>query len=172
MALFGSLAMLRAQAPRTEGFATAFAYIEELLRADSPVQKRVRALGAGDVQKIDLTGGAFVLEQSYDTKLRADGFFESHRKYIDVQAIFEGEELMEVADISRMTVRQSYQAERDLIIYADTGEASLLRVYPGQAVIFFPDDGHMPTLRIRSDPMRVRKCVVKVPVEAPSAPGP
>lgn len=161
--------MLRRQAPRTAGFVTAFAYVEELLRAGSPIQQRVRALADGEVQKIDLGGGAFVLEQAYETKLRADGFFESHRKYIDVQTIFEGEELMEIAEIGRMTARQPYAAERDLIIYSDTGEASLLRVYPGQAAIFFPDDAHMPTLRIRSEPVRVRKCVVKVPVDSPLA---
>jgi beta-galactosidase beta subunit len=37
-------------------------------------------------------------------------------------------------------------------------------VFPGQAAIFFPEDVHMPTLRIRSDPVSVRKCVIKVPV--------
>jgi biofilm protein TabA len=164
MALYGSLAALRVQAPRTPGFVTAFAYVEELLRAGSPIQERVRKLTDGDVEKIDLGGGAFVLEQSYETKLRADGFFESHRKYIDVQTVLEGEELMEVADIARMKVRQPYNADRDLVIYEDSTEVSQLRVFPGQAAIFFPDDVHMPTLRIRSDPVQVRKCVVKVPV--------
>lgn len=165
MALYGSLATLRAQAPRTGSLATAFAYVEELLRPDSPVQQRVRAMAVGDAQKIELSGGVFVIEQVYETKLRADGFFESHRNYIDVQAILEGEELMEVSDLARITVRQPYNADRDVIIYEDNPDASLLRVYPGQAAIFFPDDAHMPTLRIRSAPVRVRKCVVKVPVQ-------
>lgn len=164
MALFGSLATLRAQAPRLEGFAVAFAYVEELLRAGSPVQARVRAIGEGDTEKVDLGGGVFVLEQAYETKLRADAFFESHRKYIDVQAMFEGEELMEVADIARMTARQPYNPERDLIVYEDRGDASHLRVIGGEAAIFFPVDVHMPSLRVRSDPVLIRKCVVKVPV--------
>jgi biofilm protein TabA len=164
MALYGSLAALRIQAPRTPGFATAFAYLEELHRAGSPVQERVRRLAEGDVEKIDLGGGTFVLEQSYETKLRADGFFESHRKYIDVQTMLEGEELMEFADRARMKVRQPYNPDRDLIVYEDSTDSSQLRVFPGQAAIFFPDDVHMPTLRIRSEPVRVRKCVVKIPV--------
>lgn len=164
MALYGSLATLRAQAPHTDGLAAAFAYMDELLRPGSPVQQRVRAMADGDTQKIELGGGVFVIEQVYETKLRADGFFESHRKYIDVQAILEGEELMEVSDLARITVRQPYHADRDVIIYEDNPEASLLRVFPGQAAIFFPEDAHMPTLRIRTEPVRVRKCVVKVPV--------
>lgn len=166
MALYGSLATLRAQSPRIEGLATAFAYLEELWRPGSPVQQRLRAMADGEAQKIDLGGGVFVIEQVYETKLRADGFFESHRKYIDVQAILDGEELMEVSDLGRVTVRQPYHAERDVIIYEDSTEASLLRVYPQQAAIFFPEDVHMPTLRIRAEPVRVRKSVVKVPVGA------
>jgi biofilm protein TabA len=114
--------------------------------------------------KLDLTGGAYVMEHQYETHLRADGFFESHKKFIDLQTILEGEELMEVADVSRMTVRQPYNEKRDLIIYEDSTDATLLRVYPGQVAVFFPSDVHMPTMRIRAAGVPVRKCVVKVPV--------
>jgi YhcH/YjgK/YiaL family protein len=164
MAIYGSFASVRAQAPQLPGFATAFAYVEELLRPDSDVQKRVKAIASGDTEKIDLAGGAFVIEQAYETRLRADGFFESHQKYIDVQTIWEGEELMEVADVSRMTVKQPYNEKRDLVIYEDSSDATLLRVFPGQIAIFFPTDVHMPTMRIRAAAVAVRKCVVKVPV--------
>jgi biofilm protein TabA len=166
MALYGSIETVRAQTPRGDGFTTAFTYLEELFRAGSPVQTRVRAIGLGDTVKTDLAGGAYVIEQAYESRLRADGFFESHRKFIDVQVVFEGEELMEVADIARMTVRQPYNGKRDLIIYEDSTEASVLRVHQGQAAVFFPVDVHMPTLRVRAVPVMVRKCVVKVPVPA------
>lgn len=164
MALYGSLETVRAQTSRTDGLARAFAYVEELFKPGSPVQQRVRAIASGDTEKVQLGDGVFAIEQAYETKLRADGFFESHRKFIDVQTIFEGEELMEVADIARMTVRQPYNPERDLIVYQDNTDASLLRVFAGQIAVFFPADAHMPTLRIRSEPVLVRKCVVKVPV--------
>ena len=164
MAFNGSFAALRAQAPQTAGFATAFAYVEDILRSDSPARARLRGIASGDSQRIELAGGVFALEQAFESKLRADGFFESHRKCIDVQVVIEGEELMEVIDVSRITVRQPYNAERDLIVYEDTSEASMLRVYPGHGTIFFPTDVHMPTLRIRAEPVLVRKTVVKVPV--------
>ena len=125
---------------------------------------RVREIAWGDTVKTELTGGAFVIEQAYETRLRADGFFESHQKFIDVQAVVEGEEAMEVADIGRMTVRQPYNDKRDLVIYEDSTEASLLRVHAGQVAIFFPSDVHMPTLRLRAAAVNVRKCVIKVPV--------
>jgi YhcH/YjgK/YiaL family protein len=164
MALYGSLSTVRDQAPRTAGFAKAFAYVEELHRPGSPIHQRVRAIPSGERNKTDLGGGMFVIEEAYETKLRADGFFESHRNFIDVQTIFEGEELMEVGDIARMKVRQPYNPERDLIIYEDSTDASLLRVFAGQVAIFFPVDVHMPTLRIRANAVPVRKCVVKIPI--------
>ena len=164
MALYGSIATVRAQAPKADGFAAAFVYLDELFRAGSPAQVRVRAIASGDTVKTELAGGAFVIEQAYESRLRADAFFESHRKFIDVQAVVEGEEMMEVADIARMTVRQPYNEKRDLIIYEDNTEASLLRVHAGQVAVFFPSDVHMPTLRVRAATVNVRKCVVKVPV--------
>ena len=166
MAIYGSIETVRAQVPRVEVFAAAFAYLEELFRPGSPASVRVKAIASGDTNKVELAGGAYVIEQAYESRLRADGFFESHRKFIDVQAIFEGEELMEVADIARMTVKQPYNDKRDLVIYEDSTEAALLRVHPGQAAVFFPSDAHMPTLRVRADAVNVRKCVVKIPVPA------
>ena len=166
MSLYGSLATVRAQAPKTEGFAIAFAYFDELFTAGSPAHTRVKGIALDDTIKTELSGGAFVIEQAYPTRLRADGFFESHKKFIDIQAVFEGEELMEVSDISRMTAKQPYNEKRDLIIYEDNTEASLLRVYAGQAAVFFPVDAHMPTMRVRANAVNVRKCVVKVPVPA------
>jgi YhcH/YjgK/YiaL family protein len=164
MAVYGSIATVRAQAPQRDGFTVAFAYVDELFRAGSPANTRVKAIASGDTVKTELGGGAFVIEQAYETRLRADAFFESHKKFIDVQVILEGEELMEVVDVSRMTVKQPYNEKRDLIIYEDNTDAALLRVHPGEVAVFFPQDAHMPTLRVRAAGVNVRKCVVKVPV--------
>jgi len=166
MALFGSLATVRAQAPQTPGFLAAFAYVEDLLRAGSPAHLRLQGIARGDSHKIELSDGAFAIEQVYDTKSRSEGFFESHRKYIDVQVIVEGDEVMEVIDAARITVREPYNPERDFIAYMDVTDASHLRVKAGQAAIFFPVDVHMPTLRANAAPVLVRKTVVKVPVQA------
>lgn len=164
MALFGSIATVHAQAPQTPGFAVAIAYVDELMRAGSVAHGRIRNLGCGESQKIELGSGVFVIEQVYETKPRSEGFFESHRKYIDVQVLVEGSELMEVIDASGITVNEPYKPERDLITYRDTPDASLLRLAAGQAAIFFPVDVHMPSLRLTASPVLVRKAVVKVPV--------
>jgi beta-galactosidase beta subunit len=162
MAIFGPFSQVKAQVtdPR---FAAALAYTAEVLRAGSTAQERLKRLATGTTERVELAGGSFALEQPYQPKLRPEGFFESHCKYIDVQIIVEGEELMEVEDISRLTVSQAYLPERDLIKYADTATASVLRMRAGDVAIFFPEDGHMPSLQWRG-PGLVRKAVVKVPV--------
>jgi YhcH/YjgK/YiaL family protein len=165
MALFGSLATVRAQAPQTPGFLAAFAYVEDLLRPGSPAHTRLSGISRGSSQKIELAAGALAIEQVYETKPRPEGFFESHRKYIDVQVVVEGDEVMEVIDASRIVVRESYNPERDLITYTDVADASHLRVKAGQVTIFYPVDVHMPSLRVNAAPVLVRKTVVKVPVE-------
>ena len=142
----------------------AFAYIEELMRSDSPARKRLDALPGSKSEKIELAAGVFAIEQAYETKVRSDGFFESHQRAIDVQVVLEGEEVMEVIDASRVTVREPFDAARDLVTYHDVPNASKLHLRAGEAAIFFPVDVHMPSLRITASPGFVRKTVVKVPV--------
>lgn len=144
-------------------FAAAFAYVAEVLQPGSTARQRMEQLATGASGKIELAGGAFAIEAAYLTKPRPEGFFESHRKYIDVQVVVAGAELMEVEDVSRLTVSEAYNGERDLIKYADTAAASLLKLRAGDAALFFPVDGHMPSLQLGPQVL-VRKTVVKVPV--------
>lgn len=165
MAITGSFAAVRAQAPQTAGFSAAFSYVEELLRVDSPARARLRAIGPGSSGKIELAAGAYAIEQVYQTRPRAEGFFESHRKYIDVQVVIEGEERLEVVDAGRIAVKNPYVAEKDVIIYHDAADATEVRLLAGEVAVFFPVDVHMPCLRLRAESALVRKTVVKVPVE-------
>ncbi|MDB6128668.1 MAG: YhcH/YjgK/YiaL family protein [Verrucomicrobia bacterium] len=166
MALYGSLETIRAQTAKMGIFGPAFAYLDDVIRPDSAAGRSLRAVALGKTQRVELTGGCFAIEQAFLSKLRAESFFESHRKFIDIQVVLEGEERMDLADIGRLAVSKPYDAERDLIIYADYTEASILRVKAGEAAVFFPVDGHMPTLRAGTVATPVRKTVVKVPLPA------
>jgi biofilm protein TabA len=164
MAIFGPFPTVHAQLVGDRRFAAALGYVKEAFTAGSPAAVRLSGLLAGKTERTDLEGGAFALDQAYAPRARSEGFFESHRKYIDVQVIVGGEELMEVQDISRLVVSDPYQAERDLIKYADSSDTSVLTMRTGDVAVFFPEDGHMPSLRWRNAGL-VRKTVVKVPVQ-------
>lgn len=164
MALFGTIATIQAQAPRTPGFLAAYTYLEEICKAGSPAHARLHALAEGQSKRVELTAGVYAMEQVYGTKPRPEGVFESHRKFIDLQVLLEGEEILEVIDLARVTVRQAYDAEKDYALYADHAEGSRLRLRAGEAAVFYPVDVHMPSLRCGAAAVRVRKTVVKIPV--------
>lgn len=163
MAYTGSFQEVCKDAASDPRFAAAFAYIDDLLEAGSMAWARLERIAPGETGRVELTGGAFALEQVYIPKPRAEGFFESHRKYIDVQVVVAGAELMELADTSRLEMSEAYNPDRDFTKYADITGATVLKMGPGDAAIFFPNDGHMPALHWRGTGL-VRKTVVKVPV--------
>ncbi|MDP2138327.1 MAG: YhcH/YjgK/YiaL family protein [Candidatus Didemnitutus sp.] len=164
MAQFGPFSSLRIQ-NRAEQFTAAFAYVAEALRTGSPVNDRILAQATGETRRFDLSGGAFALEQVYLAKPRAEGFFEAHRTYIDVQVIVAGVEVMEVEEIARLAMTLDYDRERDLSkFFPEAPQAARLVMRAGDVALFFPSDGHMPSLQLDGAPRLVRKTVVKVPV--------
>jgi YhcH/YjgK/YiaL family protein len=101
----------------------------------------------------------FALLQEYNSKVRADGLWESHRRYADIQFIYEGEELLGCAPLASMRTTQEYVADEDYALYE--GEGQFFRLRAKEFAIFFPEDVHMPGLAV-TQPARVRKIVVKV----------
>ena len=164
MALFGSLSTVRTQLIDCPAFRTALAYVEEILRPGSPAQVRLQALATGDTARIELGDGIFALEQAYVAKPPAEGRWESHHVYIDVQAVASGDELMEVTDVSRLSLAEDFTPAKDLLFFDDYAEGSVLRVRAGEIAVFFPADAHKPSLASGSPAALVRKTVVKVPV--------
>lgn len=103
----------------------------------------------------------FVIMQQYETKPQEQGVWESHRKYIDIQYILEGEELINTASISDMTLGE-YTEEKDFQQAEGVGAPTILR--EGEFAVFFPQDMHMPCLTIEKA-NTVKKIVCKVAVQ-------
>lgn len=164
MAIFGTLPSVQKLLSHDSRFHAVFAYLQKLQTKDSDEALRLHATDIGTCVKIELEEeGAFALEQVYMSKERHETFFESHRRYIDVQYIYEGEEIMEVAPIGSLPLNNPYTPEHDYASYTDTGVTSILRIREGELALFFPDDVHMPCLKVNESAL-VRKSVIKVPV--------
>ena len=163
MALLGIRPTVRAQLANHEHFAPSLDYLEETFRPGSPANRILAGLAAGQTERVDLAGGAFALLQAYLTKPRGEGRWETHRAHIDIQALIEGEELMEVADRNRLTLDEDLTPAKDVIFYQPFDRASVLRFDPGYVGVYFPVDAHMGGLMTEA-PSLVRKVVVKVPV--------
>jgi biofilm protein TabA len=162
MALIGSLPTVRAQLADPARFAAAFTSVEECFRAGTARHRVLHGLAAGQTERVDLADGAFALLQAYLTKPPEETRWETHRVYIDVQAMAEGEEFMETADAARLTLHEDLTPEKDVIFYQPYDAGSTLRLAAGSVAVYFPADGHRGGIAIHA-PALVRKIVVKVP---------
>ena len=101
--------------------------------------------------------------QEYTPDGDKDKPYESHRKYIDVQLLLDGEEMLQVTDINRLTVASAYEEKKDRTLYhtSDNGSGTILR--PGSVVILYPKDAHR-SISIRAFSSPVKKIVGKVKI--------
>ena len=105
----------------------------------------------------------FIGIDSYETKARADAKLETHQTYVDIQLLLSGSESLEVFPKNGLTVSEPYDAEKDAEFYQPPAEAPIkLTLNPGQFVVFFPEDAHMPCLMNDHSAQPVQKVVVKL----------
>lgn len=101
--------------------------------------------------------------QEYETKVNPSKHFESHCKYVDVQVLISGEELLQVADISRLRVEEPYDDAKERTLYYATADAASVVLRPGSFVILYPKDAHR-TIAFDGVPSKVKKIVGKVKI--------
>lgn len=106
--------------------------------------------------------GCFANVQEYKTKLQS--VYELHRRYIDVQLLVAGEEVIFVAPKEQaMEPQGEFDVENDFILYASAQSARQRKVSPAAYQILYPSDAHMPCMAIDGRPEEVRKICVKIP---------
>ncbi|MDH5542261.1 MAG: YhcH/YjgK/YiaL family protein [Nitrospinota bacterium] len=142
----------------------AFKYIRSFLYEGSETRERLLSMEPGDVARVELSDGLFAMEQVYMTKEEKEGRFESHRKYIDIQAVIAGNEIAQTSDIKVLTVETPYDEEKDVTFYKDGVDKAEHLLSSGIYAVFYPSDAHKPCL-MRNKSEIVYKTVVKVPIE-------
>ena len=112
--------------------------------------------------KHDIDGDTiFALVQEYNTKPSDECKLESHKKYIDIQYVIRGEEMMGVTTQNNQKIIEVNE-EKDYTFYE--GTTSLVRVSNGMFTIFFPDDLHQPCVQTEFA-SEVKKVVIKVLIQ-------
>ena len=102
----------------------------------------------------------FAIVNDYQTKPCVEVELEGHRRYIDVQYLVRGSELIGYAPLWGQELTREYGSEEDYALYR--GEATFVRLGRGMFAILYPHDLHMPC--IGEPVVAVRKVVVKVMV--------
>lgn len=101
---------------------------------------------------------AFVTE--YDPIPAEKCQFEAHRKYIDLQYVFSGKEMMGVTKLSGLKIATRYVD--DIEFYEpDSKDAKYSIAASDKYFIFFPNQAHMPGMECEGSTF-ARKLVIKI----------
>ncbi len=120
----------------------------------------IASLPAG---RIDIEGDSiFALIQDYDTAPKGEKRPESHARYMDIQYVFAGREVIGYAPLAAdHTVEEDLFEGRDVRFYSDVTDETDLLMGPGAYALFYPTDIHRPGCAAETAG-KVRKVVVKV----------
>lgn len=131
----------------------AIEWLEKEVTSDTPV-------GRYDIEGDRM----FVLVQQVETEPREQRLAEAHRRYIDIQLLLSGKELILAArDTGSNEVIANELEDRDLLKYSKVENECELLLIPGTFAIFFPADIHRPCCSVESS-LSIRKAVVKIDV--------
>jgi len=118
-----------------------------------------------DLKRYDIDGdNLYATVSEYLTKNEEDARYEEHQKYIDIQYVVSGKELIGVApETQKRDVLEPYDPGKD-IEFMTVSDGQNLNATPALFFIFFPSDLHRPGLK-DGENAQVRKIVVKVRVD-------
>ncbi|MDR1926339.1 MAG: YhcH/YjgK/YiaL family protein [Endomicrobium sp.] len=101
-----------------------------------------------------------IVETSYPKK-PPEQKLEAHRKYIDVQYIIEGYDVIGWKNLLNCKeVYKNYDELKDIIFFNDKHDFDIF-LNPGTFAVFFPQDAHAPLCGKKP----VKKCIVKINVQ-------
>ncbi len=118
-----------------------------------------------ETKRYDINGdNLFATVSEYVTKNEETTDFEAHRKYIDIQYVISGNEIMNIAPINTVKdVITPYDSSKD-IEFITVGKIVKYSASQDKFFIFFPGDAHRPGLKdgVTSP---VKKIVIKLKVD-------
>lgn len=102
--------------------------------------------------------------QYYQTGLSEDCRLESHKEYVDIQMILEGEEAIDVANIAELQKTEQYSIENDIAFWKPIRNMMRMVLCAGSYVVLYPRNAHRGGIRVNRTSW-VKKIVGKVRVE-------
>ena len=132
-------------------FAKAFSFIEEFNKKNLP---------AG---RYEIDGdNVYASVQTYETISENEAKWEAHKKYIDIQYVASGKEIIKWVNIQKLKPVTEYNEEKDIYLL-DGDEGMDIKLDSGSFLVLYPEDAHKPKC-IWENIQKVVKIVVKVKV--------
>lgn len=85
--------------------------------------------------------------------------FENHHHWLDIHFVTQNCERMATSSLAQTKVIQPYDAQHDIALFTGQPE-QVVTLYPGNALITFPEDLHQPKVHLNDK--TVRKVCMKV----------
>ena len=99
--------------------------------------------------------------QVYTTKSEDECKLESHRKYVDIQLLLSGCERMNIADVSRLTIKENYDSDKDVMFWNVPQHMASVTLNAGDLIVLYPENAHRGAVA-EDDSSKVVKIVGKV----------
>ena len=136
------------------------------------IQKAMAWLQARDLAKLpigrqEIDGDKlYAMVNEYTSEPKEKRRAEAHKKYVDVQYIVKGAEIIGYARLQNgYEVLEDKLAEKDVIFYKKLADESDIILSAGMFGIFFPWDVHRPNCAL-GEPGPVRKVILKISVDS------
>ncbi|WP_067516416.1 YhcH/YjgK/YiaL family protein [Endozoicomonas ascidiicola] len=98
---------------------------------------------------------------AYTSKPESECFFETHKDYIDVHFMIEGEEIIAHNDMSSLRESKPYIQDDDVSLYKGNIQTQFV-LKAGWFVVFMPGEPHLVGLHTANKNVPVKKIVAKV----------
>ena len=101
----------------------------------------------------------------YETKEYDICFPVAHKRYIDIQMLLSGEERLDFANISELSIKDDYDEERDIMFFHNPEKMNTLYLKKGYFALLYPTGAHKPQMKSSGNSQTVKKVVVKIAVK-------
>lgn len=119
-------------------------------------------LNAFELGRHEIQGDEIIaLISEYTTKSDTSGQLEGHKKYIDLQCLIQGEEKIGFATYKGQSPVKGCDLTDDYWLFKE--EYSMFKLEQGTFAILFPDDLHLPGIKI-DESKKVKKLVIKIKI--------
>lgn len=113
----------------------------------------------------DINSYIYANIDEYYTKNHKEKKYEGHKKYVDIQIMLIGNEIISILPDNELEIDIPYSEEKDIQFYFEdkVNNVSNIKLSEGEFIIIYPGQAHKPGIELNK-PEYVKKMVLKVPV--------
>lgn len=103
--------------------------------------------------------------EEYETKNHEDCYFETHKKYADIQLLISGRERIDYTDLFGLDVKKFYNEAKDIAFWFNSKKESVTTYLDGtNFILLMPNEAHRPQMNFLHQSEKVKKVVVKIKI--------